>query len=110
MSDHEHDYADLAAAQQAADAFAIGDIAYTDIPTPELPPALQSEPMVVFTLRISVSTYQAIQEEAQRLGVKPSTVGRDWLDQQRTDLQQDSGEMVRLADVERALRSLRRAS
>ena len=70
MSDeHDISYRDLAEAEDLADAVAAGTVTFDlGAPTPELPPRLTDEPMVVISARVPTSTYTRIRDEAAARG------------------------------------------
>src|SRR4029450_5759881 len=81
MSDElDISYRDLAQAENLADAVASGNVAFDmSAPTPELPPRLTDEPMVVISARVPTSTYTRIRDEAAARGVAPSAIIREGL-------------------------------
>jgi hypothetical protein len=110
MSDElDISYRDLAEAEELADAVASGNVAFDlTAPTPELPPRLTDEPMVVISARVPTSTYVRIRDEAAARGIAPSAVIREWLELQQAEREPDR--MVRLADLRRAIAHLKDAA
>jgi hypothetical protein len=110
MSDElDISYRDLAQAEELADAVASGNVAFDlTAPTPELPPRLTDEPMVVISARVPTSTYVRIRDEAAARGIAPSAVIREWLELQQAEREPDR--MVRLADLRRAIAHLKDAA
>jgi hypothetical protein len=107
--EHDISYRDLAEAEDLADAVAAGTVTFDlSAPTPEPPPRLTDEPMVVISARVPTSTYLRIRDEATARAVPPSAIVRDWLELQQAEREPDR--LVSLADVRRALAHLRGAA
>ncbi|SNT48797.1 hypothetical protein SAMN05421812_107141 [Asanoa hainanensis] len=107
--EREIPHRDLAESEELANAVAAGDVAFDlSAPTPELPPRLTDEPMVVISARVPTSTYVRIRDEATARGVAPSVVVREWLELQQADREPDR--MVRLGDLRRAIAHLEDAA
>ncbi|HET8659279.1 MAG TPA: hypothetical protein VFM55_09810 [Micromonosporaceae bacterium] len=107
--EREISYRDLAEAEELAAEVAAGNITFDlTAPTPELPPRLTEEPMVVVSARVPTSTYLRIRDEATARGVPPSAIIREWLELQQTDREPDK--LISLADLRRAIAHLPQAA
>lgn len=106
MSDeHEISYRDLAETEDLAAAVAAGEINFDlTTPSPEEPPRLTEEPMVVVSARVPTSVYLRIRDEATARGLAPSAIIRQWLELQGAE--RDPDRMVSLADLRRAIAHL----
>ena len=82
-------------------------LTFTDAPVDDLPPAAGPDDVkVVRSYRLPVDLDQWINETAAAKGIKPSTLVRDLLELGRAAYQ-DADRAVSLADVLRALASVR---
>ncbi|HET9516535.1 MAG TPA: hypothetical protein VFO77_02285 [Actinoplanes sp.] len=86
---------------EAAAAFARGDVTYDAGVAAELPPALDTEPMVSRGLRLPVSLDQRVRAAAERAGVPFSTLIREWIELGLTEM--DDDRQVPLAVLRRAI-------
>ena len=86
--------------QRAAEAFARGELHYTGAPA-ELPPAADSEPMVMRGVRLPVSLDQRVRIAAQQAGMPFSTLIREWIELGLTEMEDDLS--VPLATLRRAI-------
>ncbi len=110
MNGEQENYRELAAAQQAAEAFTRSELTVdydTEVPESEVPPReLAEQPTTVVTsLRIPLDLYQRIKAVAESRGTTMGALLREWAELELTALEND--QPISRADALRALASLR---
>ncbi|WP_047891175.1 hypothetical protein [Micromonospora sp. RV43] len=93
---------------RAAEAFARGEVEYDETAQVELPPAAETEPMVMRGVRLPVDLDQRVRSAADAAGVKPSTLIREWIELGLTELENDRP--VSLSALRRAIAHVTQAS
>ncbi len=86
---------------EAAEAFARGEVTYDESVQVELPPAPESEPMVMRGVRLTVALDQRVRAAADKAGVPFSTLIREWIELGLTEMDDDRS--VPLAALRRAI-------
>jgi hypothetical protein len=74
---------------QAVAAFARGEVEYDEAAQVELPPAPESEPMVMRGVRLPVQLDQQVRAAAEQAGVSFSALVRQWIELGLTEMQDD---------------------
>jgi predicted DNA-binding protein len=85
----------------AAAAFARGEVDSDEPAEVELPPAAESEPMVMRGVRLPVQLDQRVRAAAERAGVPFSTLVREWIELGLTEM--DNDQPVSLSALRRAI-------
>jgi predicted DNA-binding protein len=93
---------------RAAEAFARGEVDYDETTPVALPPAPETEPMVMRGVRLPVDLDQRVRAAADTAGVKPSTLIREWIELGLTELENDKP--VSLSALRRAIAHATQAS
>lgn len=86
---------------RAAEAFARGEVTYDESAAVEVPPAPESEPMVMRGVRLPVTLDQRVRAAAERSGVQFSALIREWIELGLTEMDED--QVVPLAALRRAI-------
>ncbi|WP_146231162.1 hypothetical protein [Micromonospora sicca] len=86
---------------RAAEAFARGEVEYDETAQVELPPTADTERMVMRGVRLPVDLDQRVRAAADKAGVKPSTLIREWIELGLTELENDRS--VSLSALRRAI-------
>ncbi|MEN3308932.1 MAG: hypothetical protein V7603_5134 [Micromonosporaceae bacterium] len=93
---------------QAAEAFARGEVEYDETAVVALPPAPDTEPMVMRGIRLPVELDRRVRAAAEQAGVPFSTLIREWVELGLTELETDKA--VSLSALRRAIAHATQAS
>jgi predicted DNA-binding protein len=86
---------------EAAAAFARGEVTYDETAPAVLPPAPESEPMVMRGVRLPVTLDQRVRAAAEKTGMPFSTLIREWIELGLTEMEDDRA--IPLAALRRAI-------